>query len=150
MLKDRVVIVTGSAQGIGKHAARTFAHEQAKIVIADFNEENAKKTAAELGKLAETLAILVDVRDEDSLKRMVDQVMNRFGKSMCISTTLLSCPTLLGVFRVGRASVRCRWISGIASCKRISMGLSLGQSMCFLTWKREKPGTLSISTVAAA
>jgi NAD(P)-dependent dehydrogenase (short-subunit alcohol dehydrogenase family) len=80
VLKDKVVIVTGSAQGIGKHAARTFAQEQAKVVIADFNEDNAKKTAAELGKLAETLAVLVDVRDEDSVKRMVDQVINKFGQ----------------------------------------------------------------------
>ena len=58
MLKDKVVIITGSAQGIGKHAAKTFAQEQAKVVIADFNEENAKKTAAEIGKLTETLAYL--------------------------------------------------------------------------------------------
>jgi len=150
MLKDRVVIVTGSAQGIGKHAARTFAHEQAKIVIADFNEENAKKTAAELGKLAETLAILVDVRDEDSLKRMVDQVINRFGQiDVHINNAAIVPHFAWGIPRWPRI-MRCRWISGIASCKRISTGLSLGQSMCFLTWKREKPGTLSISTVAAA
>lgn len=80
MLTDKIVIVTGSAQGIGKHAARTFAQEQAKVVIADFNEDNAKKTAAELAKVAETLAIPVDVRDEDSVQRMVDQVINRFGQ----------------------------------------------------------------------
>ena len=80
MLQDKVVIVTGSGQGIGKHAAKTFAQEKAKVVIADFNEELAKKTAAELGKLAETLAVNVDVRDEESVKRMVDQVINRFGQ----------------------------------------------------------------------
>jgi NAD(P)-dependent dehydrogenase (short-subunit alcohol dehydrogenase family) len=81
VLKDKVVIVTGSAQGIGKHAAKTFAQEQAKVVIADYNDENAKKTAAELGKLTEVLALLVDVRDEDSVKRMVNQVINRFGQN---------------------------------------------------------------------
>jgi NAD(P)-dependent dehydrogenase (short-subunit alcohol dehydrogenase family) len=70
VLKDKVVIVTGSGQGIGKHAARTFAQEQAKVVIADFNEANAKKTAGELAALSETLALVVDVRDEDSVKRM--------------------------------------------------------------------------------
>jgi 3-oxoacyl-[acyl-carrier protein] reductase len=70
MLKDKVVIVTGSGQGIGKHAARTFAQEQAKVVIADVNEENAKKTAAELGKLTETRPLTVDVRSEDSVKRI--------------------------------------------------------------------------------
>ena len=80
MLQDKVVIVTGSGQGIGKHAAKTFAQEKAKVVIADFNEELAKKTAAELGKSTETLAVNVDVRDEESVKRMVDQVINRFGQ----------------------------------------------------------------------
>jgi NAD(P)-dependent dehydrogenase (short-subunit alcohol dehydrogenase family) len=80
MLKDKVVIITGSGQGIGKHAARTFAQEQAKVVIADFNEENAKKTAAELGQLTATLALATDVRNEDSVKRTVDQVINRFGQ----------------------------------------------------------------------
>ena len=80
MLKDKVVIVTGGGQGIGKHAARTFAQEQAKVVIADFSQENAKKTANELAALSETLPVVVDVREEDSVKRMVEQVINRFGQ----------------------------------------------------------------------
>src|SRR5881296_2604146 len=80
MLQDKVVVVTGSGQGIGKHAAKTFAQEKAKVVIADFNEELAKKTAGELGASTETLAVNVDVRDEDSVKRMVDQVIHRFGQ----------------------------------------------------------------------
>ena len=80
MLKDKIVIVTGSAQGIGKHAAKTFAQEKAKVVIADFNEEQTDKTAGELGQLTETLAVHVDVRDEDSVKKMVDQVVKRFGQ----------------------------------------------------------------------
>jgi len=80
VLKDKVVIVTGSGQGIGKHAAKTFAQEKAKVVIADFNEENAKKTASELAAHSETLSLAVDVRDEDSVKRMVDQVIQRFGQ----------------------------------------------------------------------
>src|ERR1044071_1735159 len=79
MLQDKVVLVTGSAQGIGKHAAKTFAEEKSKVVIADFNEEQGKKTAAELAGLTETFAVHVDVRDEVSVKRMVDQVVTRFG-----------------------------------------------------------------------
>jgi NAD(P)-dependent dehydrogenase (short-subunit alcohol dehydrogenase family) len=78
-LDAKVVVITGSAQGIGKHAAKTLAQERAKVVIADFNEENAKKTAAELEELTETFSVYVDVRDEDSVRRMVDQVVNRFG-----------------------------------------------------------------------
>ncbi|MGH7931011.1 MAG: SDR family NAD(P)-dependent oxidoreductase [Candidatus Binatia bacterium] len=80
MLEGKIVVVTGSAQGIGKHAAKTFAEQKAKIVIADFNEELAKKTATELGQLSETLAARVDVREEDSVKALVDRVIGRFGQ----------------------------------------------------------------------
>jgi len=45
VLENKVVVITGSGQGIGKHAAMTFAKEKAKVVIADFNAELAKKTA---------------------------------------------------------------------------------------------------------
>jgi 2-hydroxycyclohexanecarboxyl-CoA dehydrogenase len=80
MLEGNIVVVTGSAQGIGKHAARTFAEQKAKVVIADVNEELAKQTAAELGQHTETLAARVDVRDEGSVKALVDQVIGRFGQ----------------------------------------------------------------------
>ena len=80
MLENKVVVITGSGQGIGKHAATTFAKEKAKVVIADFNGELAKKTAAELGQMTETTAIEADVRDEESVKSMVDQVIKRFGQ----------------------------------------------------------------------
>ena len=80
MLQDKVVIITGSGQGIGKHAAKTFALEKAKVVIADFNEELTKKTAAELGQITDTMAVVADVRDEGSVKKMVDDVIKRFGQ----------------------------------------------------------------------
>jgi len=80
VLQDKVVVITGSGQGIGKHAAKTFAQEKAKVVIADFNAELAKKTAAEIGQTTESMAVVTDVRNEDSVKSMIDQVMNRFGQ----------------------------------------------------------------------
>ena len=80
MLEGKVVIVTGSGKGIGRHAAKTFAQERAKVVIADFDKALLQKTAGELGQLTDTLAINVDVRSEDDVKKMVDQAMNRFGR----------------------------------------------------------------------
>jgi 3-oxoacyl-[acyl-carrier protein] reductase len=80
VLENKVVVITGSGQGIGKHAAATFAKEKAKVVIADFNAELAKKTASELSSLTETVAIHTDVRSEDSVKKMVDEVISRFGQ----------------------------------------------------------------------
>ena len=80
MLENKVVVITGSGQGIGKHAATTFAKEKAKVVIADFNGELANKTAAELSSLTETVPIHADVRSEDSVKKMIDEVIKRFGQ----------------------------------------------------------------------
>jgi NAD(P)-dependent dehydrogenase (short-subunit alcohol dehydrogenase family) len=80
MLEGKVVIVTGGGKGIGRHAAKTFAQEKAKVVIADVDNERLQKTASELGRLTETLAINADVRNEDSVKKMVEQVVKRFGR----------------------------------------------------------------------
>jgi len=80
VLKGKVVVITGSGQGIGKHAARTFAQEKAKVVIADFNLDLAKKTAAEIGASTESIAIDTDVRSEDSVKKMIDEVIHRCGQ----------------------------------------------------------------------
>ena len=80
MLENKVVVITGSGQGIGKHAAMTFAKEKAKVIIADFNAELAKKTAVEFSALTETMAIHADVRSEESVKKMVDEVIQRFGQ----------------------------------------------------------------------
>lgn len=80
MLEGKVVIVTGSGKGIGRHAAKTFAQEKAKVVIADVNPEWSQKTASELGQITETLPIAVDVRSAEAVKKMVDQVVSRFGQ----------------------------------------------------------------------
>ena len=80
MLQDKVVVITGSGQGIGKHAAKTFAQEKAKVVIADFNEELAKKTAEEIGRLTDSMAVHVDVRNEDSVKKLFGEAIERFGQ----------------------------------------------------------------------
>ena len=47
-LKDKVAVITGSAQGIGKAIGETFAREGANIVISDINIEPARKTADEI------------------------------------------------------------------------------------------------------
>jgi NAD(P)-dependent dehydrogenase (short-subunit alcohol dehydrogenase family) len=80
VLENSVVVITGSGQGIGKHAAKTFAQAKAKVVIADFNGELAEKTAAEIGKTTETMAVVADVRNEASVKKMIDDAIHRFGR----------------------------------------------------------------------
>lgn len=79
MLKNRIAIVTGSAQGIGKHAAKTLAQDGATVVIADINLAAAEKSAEEIGNFSETMAIALDVRDEDQVRRAFGMVAGEFG-----------------------------------------------------------------------
>ena len=80
MLEGKVVVITGGGKGIGRHAAKTFAEEKAKIVVADFDKERLEKTSSELARLTETLAVNADVRSEEDVKKMVALVMSRFGR----------------------------------------------------------------------
>jgi len=76
-LKDKIVIVTGGAHGIGKAYCRGFAKAGARVVVADIDKPAAVATAEEIG--AQALAIHVDVSNEASTKAMATQAVERFG-----------------------------------------------------------------------
>lgn len=80
-MQGRVVIVTGGAKGIGRHAATTLAQAGAKVVIADVDAERLHKTSGELRSLgAEVLAVPTDVRDEKDVRRLMHETVTRFGQ----------------------------------------------------------------------
>lgn len=75
-LKDRVVVVTGGAAGIGAALCRRFAREGARaIVVVDRNAEGAQSVAAEFGGLA----IAADVGDAAEVERVVRETTEQFG-----------------------------------------------------------------------
>ncbi len=51
-LNDKTVVVTGGARGIGEALCHAFAHQGARVVVADILEHEATATAAEIGGLA--------------------------------------------------------------------------------------------------
>src|SRR3970040_1086441 len=80
-MQGRVVIVTGAAKGIGRHAAHTLVKAGARVVLADTDVERMRKTFNELQALkAEALAVTTDVRDEKHVRRMVHEVVDHFGQ----------------------------------------------------------------------
>ncbi|WP_182201096.1 glucose 1-dehydrogenase [Paraliobacillus salinarum] len=80
-LNEKVAIVTGSGNGIGKAIATRFANEGAKIVIADFDQEALEKTVEELKAAnADVIGINVNVAKEEDVQKMVDETVEKFGK----------------------------------------------------------------------
>jgi NAD(P)-dependent dehydrogenase (short-subunit alcohol dehydrogenase family) len=76
-LDGQVIIVTGSAQGIGAQYARAVVEEGARVAVADINLDKAKATAAELGDAAR--AFHVDVTSEESCAALAAAVAGEFG-----------------------------------------------------------------------
>jgi pyridoxal 4-dehydrogenase len=74
-LKDRVAIVTGAAQGIGKAIADRLADEGATVVVADLNGAAAEQAAPPGGA-----GIECDVSSTDDVKQLVSETLSRFGK----------------------------------------------------------------------
>ena len=78
---DKVAVVTGGAQGIGRAIAETLAQGGANVVVADLQEEKAETTAkaivANTGQQA--IAVQVDVADSASAKAMIDRAIAEFG-----------------------------------------------------------------------
>ena len=78
MFKEKVVIVTGAASGIGLATARLFVEEGASVVIVDRNAAAAQAAAHEAG--GQTLAIAADVGLAQDVQAMVAQVVAKFGR----------------------------------------------------------------------
>ncbi len=79
-LEDKVAIVTGAGQGIGKGIAMRLALEGADVVVVEQDATTAAATAKEIGRPGRAAAAYpVDVADVASVRQMVDDVVSRFG-----------------------------------------------------------------------
>ena len=81
-LKDRIALVTGAASGIGKGIAIAFAREGADIVVADrVPEAKAAESIAGIRQHGrQALFVQADVADEQSVQRMAEAALARFGR----------------------------------------------------------------------
>jgi 3-oxoacyl-[acyl-carrier protein] reductase len=98
MLNGKVAIVTGGGSGLGEAACKLFAANGAKVVVADFNFEAAKRVSDEINDLynapipmqiaagelnsreVTAIAVHVNVADRTHVDNMVTDVLHMFGK----------------------------------------------------------------------
>lgn len=81
-LDGKVAIVTGGAMGLGQAMATALAQAGADIVIADIQEDVAQATATTIRETegVQATSLKVDVTNPDDVQKMVDDVVDEFGK----------------------------------------------------------------------
>lgn len=77
-LDNKIAIVTGAGQGIGRGIAEKLAAEGATVVVTDVNEETAAETAKALGE--QSTGLRVDVTSRESVDAAVREVTDRYGR----------------------------------------------------------------------
>lgn len=79
-IKDKVVVVTGAASGIGKSLCERFAKEGAKaVVVTDINSEGVDATVRDINEQTKVLGITCDVADENEVEELVKKSLSAFG-----------------------------------------------------------------------
>lgn len=79
-LKDKVAIVTGGANGIGRVFCIGLSREGAKIVVADVDDEAGRQIEREIADGGEALHLHVDVADRASTEAMARRTLEHFGR----------------------------------------------------------------------
>jgi 3-oxoacyl-[acyl-carrier protein] reductase len=80
-LKDKVSIVTGAGQGLGRAIALALAQKGSDVVICDINSESIQKVAEEINAIGrKTLPLKVDVSKAPEVKAMVERTLEEFGR----------------------------------------------------------------------
>jgi NAD(P)-dependent dehydrogenase (short-subunit alcohol dehydrogenase family) len=80
-LTDRVAVVSGAAQGLGRATAIALARHGANVVLVDRNEAGATATANEITSLGRrTLVASIDVSQPAAIASLFQQVDNQFGR----------------------------------------------------------------------
>ncbi len=79
--EGKVAIVTGAASGIGRAAARLFAQEGAKVIIADKDEKKGPEAADEIARAGgEVLFLKTDVRRPEEVESLIKTTLETYGQ----------------------------------------------------------------------
>jgi len=92
-LQNRIAIVTGAAQGMGRAIALALASEGVKVVVADLNLSGAKQVAGNISERnLSALPVRADVSKSDDLDRLVGATLKNFGRIDILVNNAGICP----------------------------------------------------------
>lgn len=89
---DKVVVITGGAQGIGRACAERFLSEGAKVVIGDVDASKLARTAEEIGTAATVLAVTTDVARKADVDALIAAAVEQFGRVDVMVNNAGVCP----------------------------------------------------------
>src|SRR5436305_537 len=78
-MRDRVVVITGAARGMGRAYTRAFVERGARVVAADRSWLGADDFRAELETSGAALVVECDITDRDAIGRAYTETLQRFG-----------------------------------------------------------------------
>ena len=79
-MKNKVVMITGAAVGIGRAVAMLMAQKGAKLVLLDVDADKLEQAKEEVVSVTEVIAFQCDVCDEQRLRECVNEAITHFGK----------------------------------------------------------------------
>jgi NAD(P)-dependent dehydrogenase (short-subunit alcohol dehydrogenase family) len=81
LLKDKVALVTGSANGMGRGIAHKFAEEGCDLIINDLSMDAAQKVAREIESLGrKAIAVKADITNRAEIEQMTAAAIKEFGR----------------------------------------------------------------------
>lgn len=127
-LKEKVVVITGSSRGIGKHLAIRLSHENAKVVINyNKNKERAESTIREISQYnKECIAIKADVSSSHEVVQFYHKVCKRYGRvDVLINNAGICDDNLLQMMSVSQWEhvIRTNLLGSFLCCREFSKAM---------------------------
>ncbi len=96
VLKDKVVVITGTTSGIGKRMFELFAEQGAKVVGSGRREELGQSISAEVNaKGGDTIFVRTDASDPEQVKNLIDKAVEHYGRLDILVNNCALEPTIM-------------------------------------------------------